>query len=122
MEHKELTRAACIAECLALWEWVAQTGIHKAEWPEWERVRREYNLLFAGWCPFCEYANSQVRNTYDRCGYCPYYKHFGHTCMDPRSPYLDIVDLGITKERVNAFLEQLREIPVEKEATNEVQS
>jgi len=72
-----LTRKRAIELCIELWEWLAETGREKEDWPRWE----EFGDILSH-CWLCEYDRRQCIR-YHRlgedwyCYYCPYNKKFG---------------------------------------------
>lgn len=82
-EAKEAVRLS-----IKLWEWLAETGLLKYEWPEWKTNGGQYDEQFYH-CFMCTY-DSDLNSEYcigERCAYCPYYQHYGIRCYDPTQPY-----------------------------------
>ena len=88
-----LTRKKAIELCIELWTWLAKTGKHKKEWPDWEKWYKKSNdatPLLANQCWFCYYDNFTTKGTRRKngghCQNCPYYKVFGHCYREKPHP------------------------------------
>jgi len=107
-----LTKRKAVEITKELWEWCAETGESKWQWPKW----RKYGEFHAS-CPLCEYAE---RHT-GACSPCPLLGMWsdGSTmsrCMDFGSPFLmwkdtfDILepsynDMGLRKESAREIVD-----------------
>ena len=73
-----LTRKKSIELCIALWEWLAETGEQKEKWPEWDK----YEDIIDSLCWLCHYNNHTIagnrRRNDGNCVTCPYLKKYGH--------------------------------------------
>ena len=77
-----LTKKKAVEITKELWEWCAETGGYKLDWPNW----KEYGE-FGSYCPLCEY---DARHK-DTCRECPladlWTRKLGGHCMHDGSPY-----------------------------------
>lgn len=116
-----LTRKKAIELCIELWTWLAKTGKEKEDWPGWEKYGFAEND-----CWFCEYVIYRRVQNKEREGwrlpcekYCLYYKEYGSCESDINefSNYEKWDEAKTPEERkihANAFLEQIRAIPVKR--------
>ena len=81
----KLTRKKAIELCILLWEWLAETGKEKEDWPKWAKYKN-YVLPIGSrvsqLCWFCEYSEQKKKAGKAICDSCPYYETYG-ACFDP---------------------------------------
>lgn len=106
-----LTRKRAIDLSIELWEWLAETGKQKNDWPRWEDFGGFDNK---GWikiefgCFLCE----KYRDDNENCANCPYYKKYSW-CFDSNTPFRNWEAIGHKKTRkkyARELLEQLKEL------------
>ena len=68
-----LTRKKAIDLSIELWEWLAETGKRKWDWPEWEKYGE-----MASSCFLCEYDLRRDKGFTLACEYCPLQQRTGH--------------------------------------------
>jgi len=118
-----LTRKKAIELCIALWEWLAETGKKKEDWPEWEKYKDCKGLNDAHWCWLCLYNNRKQRlpQSISECNYaCPYYTVYGF-CANIYArndkPFLMWEDAKTPRARMKyagLFLEQIKSLEKKK--------
>ncbi len=99
-----LTRKKAIEISISLWTWLAETGRHKREWPQWKKYGRMWSD-----CALCQYKNDRQTSCHRDC---PYYEKFGF-CEEGSKPYqLWAVAETDEEHKVHAaaFLKQLEEL------------
>jgi len=104
----KLTEIESVEKSIEQWEWLAETGKDKAEWPGWVWNGGQYDADVRAGCFLCEYAKGQPEGG----RVCPYYKKYGF-CEEAYSPYwrwVHTATIRIKKEYARQFLEQLKEI------------
>ena len=77
----KLTKRKALEICLELWQWCAETGLDKADWPGWHK----YGQMDAD-CPCCEYVRQHPSD------HCPIWKacHGRELlCMNKDYPFCD---------------------------------
>ncbi len=105
-----LTRKQAIELSIELWEWLAETGNKKGDWPGWEN----YDVSCTKNCFLCEYDNRRTSpycfDDYNLCRFCPYYAQFGDcdTGASPYSLWHTDSDINSRKKYAKLFLAQLR--------------
>ena len=106
---RKLTLEKAMGICLELWEWCAETGKAKEDWPGWE----EYGGMERD-CPLCEYG-TQRKGEDERCSICPirakYSKGDGLACY--RTAYASwnaSIRPATMRKYAKLFLAQLQEI------------
>ena len=98
-----LTKKKAIEESIELWEWLAETGKEKEDWPEWNEDENILNDCF-----FCEY--SYRRSGALGCKYCP----LGRDCYDTAFGKWDKARTRPTKKKyARLFLAELKELKEE---------
>ena len=103
----KLTEIESVKKTIELWEWAAETGKRKWDWPEWVWNGGQYAEV-ANDCFLCKY----VKDQHADCWACPYCKKYGH-CMSKNSPYRRWVHaktIRTKKKYATEILEQLKEI------------
>lgn len=99
----KLTRKKAIELCIELWEWCAETGRVKHNWPGWKKYKN-YKPEDFSHCWLCIYTE------YRSCHDCPWYKRFGH-CLDGVYEYWDnTTSQSQRKKYAKLFLEQIKEL------------
>ncbi len=110
----KLTKKRSITLSIELWEWCAETGKYKEEWPGWEKYGGG-----DGYCFLCEYSKEQRKKMKagSVCGYCPYYKKFNGCLWArpglPLPPFGEWNNARTPKDRkkyAKLFLAQLKEL------------
>lgn len=102
----KLTKKKAIGLSVELWEWLAETGKGKWDWPRWE----EFGVVESA-CFLCEYQEQRDPDDID-CIDCPYCKKFGQ-CDSGSTPYLlwaGATTMAKRKKYAKLLLEQLREL------------
>ncbi len=105
-----LTEKKAIDLSIELWEWLAETGERKGDWPGWEKC----GVMYAS-CPICEYDEQQDTGS---CDSCPYYRRFGQ-CQDyseltPFDKWEKAETPRTRKKYAKLFLKQLYQLRVKK--------
>ena len=105
-----LTRRKAIEIAIELWEWCAETGKDKRDWPDWEK----YGEMYAG-CPLCQYSRQERVEGESDCGRCPWWEKFGDCISDdmPLTIYEHWENAATPKTRrkwASKFLAQLKEL------------
>lgn len=105
-----LTRKKAIALCIELWEWLAETGKRKDDWPGWKKYGYVYLLCF-----FCEYGQQRRQKNKSQkslCIVCPLYQ-----LKPPKGCYssaykkwADAITPRSRKKYAKLFLAQIKEI------------
>ena len=101
----KLTRERAIDGSIELWEWLAETGKRKEDWPRWE----EFDGVDSH-CFLCEY-QEQEDPCGDNCDDCPLTTEETDGCYD--TYYLNWCQAKSTRGRKKyaaLFLEQLKEL------------
>lgn len=111
----KLTRKKAIELCIELWEWLAETGKRKEDWPERERYQKyckPVGTSIMSNCWFCEYDYQHpIKGDYSSCPACPLIKHSGFGCEEKGSYYLkwsNAKTLKTRKKYAKLFLEQIK--------------
>ena len=106
IEDMILTKKSRNRIALELWEWLAETGKLKEEWPEWEK----YGKMGSD-CPFCEYDHqqSEVRDT-EYCKTCPIKQKYDDCYGTYFFEWDEAETIEDRKKYGTLFLEQLKEI------------
>ncbi len=97
-----LTKKKAIELSIEQWEWLAETGKYKSEWPGWEK----YGNVFFG-CFLCA---RHLEEEGSDCQTCPLYKEYGY-CSDGKSHFAawDKAKTESTRKKyAKLFLEQLK--------------
>ena len=69
----KLTRTEAIDYSIELWEWLAETGKHKEDWPKWDKFGRVDSECFL--CEYDTYNHAVLKAKKDDC-ICPYNDKF----------------------------------------------
>ena len=95
----KLTAKEAVELSIDLWEWLAETGKEKEDWPEWKWNGGKYSHINSD-CFLCEYADGG-------CAACPYGK-----CYDIGDPFerWDLSGKNQKKKYAKQFVKQLKEI------------
>ncbi len=106
-----LTKKKSIKLSIEHWEWLAETGKLKEDWPEWDKYgglnKFNYCENVTAFCFLCEY--SKYFSCEDKCPYCI---KFGNCCA-ASSPFSkwDVVESQQTRKKyAKEFLEQLKQL------------
>ncbi len=103
-----LTRKKSIELCIELWEWLAETGGYKEDWPKW----KEYGTI-SNYCWFCEYDTRRSLGE-GHCNHCPFEKQYGHcNTITEVSYYPKWIKAKFSRTRkkyAKLFLEQIKEL------------
>lgn len=103
-----LTKRHAVNISIELWEWLAETGNIKCEWPDWAK----YGYMQSH-CPLCEYdARYSKKHHIITCLTCPYYLKFG-SCSLYDTPFSAWVNVGTFESRkiyAEIFLAQLKQL------------
>ncbi|KKL07016.1 hypothetical protein LCGC14_2590210 [marine sediment metagenome] len=87
---------------LELWEWLAETGKRKYEWPGWKKYGHMYHT-----CPLCEYGKTHSEIC---CGNCPLWEQYGGCFYTYYEKWAAARTTEDNKKFALLFLEQLREV------------
>ena len=108
----KLTAKKAVELSIELWEWVAETGGEKGEWPEWKINGGKYPFVTM-WCFLCKYTFYPKSFWDSECNAkCPYYGKYG-ICYKDGGIYRkweDAQTKPTKKKYAQQFLEQLKEI------------
>ena len=107
----ELTAKKAVELSIELWEWLAETGKEKANWPEWKRNGGHYPCVTSH-CFLCEYNDRHGGDMPMNCSPCPYYGEHSF-CREYRNPYekwYQAETKPTKKKYAKQFLEQLKTI------------
>lgn len=105
----KLTKEQAIDYSIELWEWLAETGKYKEDWPEWGKFGKVDSHCFL--CGYDTYSQAMLKDEADDC-ICPYNDKFGG-CADEDTPFQLWCSAETIKERkkyAKLFLEQLRSL------------
>jgi len=108
----KLTRERALAIATELWEWLAETGKEKDDWPGWEK----YGWMDCG-CPLCQYDSQHLPRVKEECN-CP----FGNrsdafhlwNCYSTSCGAWGRAKLHEKKQYAAEFLKELRGIKIPK--------
>jgi hypothetical protein len=111
----KLTAKKAVELSIELWEWLAETGKDKGDWPRWGINGGEYSEMVFD-CPLCELFNQK------KCKGCPYFDKYGRctptfvhyeTNKQRKTIFQKWCDACIEKTKkkyAKQFVEQLKEI------------
>lgn len=106
----ELTRQRAVALSIELWEWLAESGGEKEDWPGWKWNGGQHSDV-VGNCFLCE--RSWGRDGNHTCKSCPYYTAYGECDADDYTPYgrwRSAVTAPIRKQYARECLQQLKRL------------
>ena len=98
-----LTRKKAIQLSIELWKFLADTGLEKEDWPEFEYDENDDEFIYQGkniasGCFLCELTLE------DDCENCPYYEKFGHCNED--GTYYNLWESSTTKRKRKKYASQ----------------
>ena len=100
----ELTARKAVELSMEMWEWLAETGRLKSDWPEWDCNGGQHAENPQD-CFLCVYSTKG-------CQSCPYFLEYGE-CLGEDSPYMkwEIADIQEDRKKyAKKFLNQLKKI------------
>ncbi len=109
----KLTRRQAIDKSIELWEWLAETGKEKKDYP-WEGKVPTVE------CYLCEFTHGHreyVRALIETCRKCPYVEQYSRACQALDTTYykwLDATTPKAGKKYAALFLEELKALREEK--------
>jgi len=105
-----LSRKKAIELCIELWTWLAETGKHKEQWPEWVKYTGHY---IESDCWFCEYDRQRRLKTKERrCYHCLFVGSLEISCVKNYyyGKWANAETPQARKEYAKLFLEQIKRI------------
>ena len=103
----KLTKKRAIELSIELWEWLAETGKEKEDWPEWKQNGGKHPDVMS-LCFLCEFDESKR----GICDDCPYFKRYGE-CSNADTPFAQWAEAETkttSKKYAKLFLEQLNQL------------